>query len=79
VIHRLRPRWLATRGQISLQDPRAGYAVVYVDGIRFGELETLRSIPTGDIKEIRYQTASEATTWRGTGHAGGAILVSTRR
>lgn len=71
-IQRLRGRWLQARGGM--------YATVFVDGTqRFGGLEALRSIMTADVEEMRYLSSSDATTRYGTGHEGGAILLTTKR
>jgi GDP-D-mannose dehydratase len=77
-IRQLRPEYLRTRGAQSVQNPSAEYAVVYVNGVRAGDLGMLHSIRATDIQEVRYMNASEATTRYGTGHAGGVIEVRTR-
>lgn len=76
-VERLRPRWLRSRGAAS----GAGQTlpVVYMNGSRYGELHTLRSIPVSDIEEIRFINARDATTRFGTGVAGGVIAVESRR
>ena len=74
VIQRLRPNWLVSRAATMREriDP-----VVYVDGIRFGEVESLREIPVTDIIAILRVCAQDATILYGIGHAGGIIAVST--
>ena len=42
-----------------------------------GGVEELRSIRAEHVVEIRYMSASEATTRFGTGYTGGLILVTT--
>jgi hypothetical protein len=42
-------------------------------------LATLQQIRAIDVQEIRYLSATEATTPYGTGHVGGVIEVTTRR
>ena len=76
VIERLRPNWLVSRGSTMREriDP-----VVYVDGTRYGELESLRQITIVAVLEVRWISASESTFQYGTGHAGGIIAVSTAR
>jgi hypothetical protein len=76
-IQRLRPTWLRPRGT-TMTGVRP-YAEVIVDGTPYGGLEILRSIRVGDVGEIRYLSAVDATTLYGTGYVGGAIEVSTRR
>jgi hypothetical protein len=71
-IQRLRPQWLRSR---SGSDP-----VVIVDGtqqqIGFSVLRTIRA---SELQELRYLSASDATTRYGTGFDGGAILLTTKR
>jgi hypothetical protein len=52
--------------------------VIYVNGMRAGPLEALRSISAVDVQEIRYISAADATTRWGTGHSGGVIEVRIR-
>ena len=49
--------------------------VVYVDGIRYGNKESLKAISASQIAEIKYLTGSEATMRFGSDHAGGAFLI----
>ncbi len=72
----LRPRTIAGgtltgRGSSSVQD----YAVVYVDGIRKGNPDFLKTIPTAEISEVRYLNAMDATTRYGMNVAAGVIDV----
>lgn len=69
-IKSLRPRMLRRRGDLP--------SVVYMNGARMGELSLLYNINVETIREIRYLNASEATVQYGTGHAGGAILITTK-
>jgi hypothetical protein len=78
VVQQLRPEFLRTRGSASVRDPTPVEAVVYLDGVRLGAPSALRGIPKETLKEIRYMDANEATMQYGTGHRGGAIVVTTR-
>ena len=69
-IERLRAQWLRTRSG----DPPQ----LYVDGARRGNVQNLTSILTTEISQIERLSASDATNRFGTGHAGGAILVTSR-
>lgn len=74
VIRRLRPFWVrpgGTRG--------ASYPVVYADNVRLGGLEHLDNVFVEDIEEIRFLSASDATTFFGTGHDAGVIQLILRR
>ncbi len=69
-IKTLRPRMLRRRGDLP--------SVVYMNGARMGEIGLLYNINAETIKEVRYLSASEATVQYGTGHTGGAILITTK-
>ena len=71
VVQRLRPAWLRAR---SAADP----PVVFVDGIRMGGVDFLRTLQTTQFREIRHRSGPEATTLYGTGVGGGTIEVRTR-
>ena len=70
-VERLRPRWTQSRAGDS--------PVLYVDGARRSSVNDLQSIRLNDVEQMEYMSASDATTRYGTGHAGGAIMVTTRR
>ena len=77
-IERLRPTWLRPRGPPSISVP-SPYPVIYVDGLRRGDLDELRTIAVLDVVTIQFMSASDATTRYGTDHASGAILLTTSR
>ena len=58
-ISRLRPNWLG-RGTTSYDPPTTELAIVFVDGRRLGELESLRSLDANQIENARYFSAAEA-------------------
>jgi len=85
LIQHLRPNYLRTRGAVHGAPSSDGTnhleavdLVVYLNESRFGGSDQLRQITLSDIREIRYYSASEATTKWGTGHSAGAIQVLTR-
>jgi hypothetical protein len=61
-IARLRPAWLAARGVTSLVDGGAGtdFAVVFVDGQRYGDLQSLRQIQAYQIGSAQYYDVTQA-------------------
>jgi hypothetical protein len=80
VVRLLRPQFLYHRGVQSVRqpvDPSAGI-LVYVDGVRSGGIDQLRSIPADQVAEIRWLNARDATTKYGTGHGYGVIAVTTK-
>jgi hypothetical protein len=49
--------------------------VIYLDGMKFGDPESLKGILTRNVAEVRYLSPSKAEMDYGLGHEGGAILV----
>lgn len=76
IVEQLRPQMLRPRGQNSAQ---ANALSTYVDGVKVGDVQGLRTVQAGMIREIRYLNPTDATQRFGTGHASGAIEVLTRR
>src|SRR5687767_15334404 len=80
LISRLRPSFLVSRGQTTLSgDQSVEYPNVYVDGVAFGDINTLRQIDSSQIAEIRMYQSSEAQTKFGLGNSAGVIAIVTRR
>jgi hypothetical protein len=75
-VRRLRPTWM-TRGQPTAVHPEYGEVVVYVDGTRFGNLESLRQLTPHGIASVRYHSPGSAAGKFGPGHLLGAIEVIT--
>jgi len=50
-----------------------------VDGVAIGQVENLVNVNAISVMEIRYISATDATTRFGTGYVGGAILVTTKK
>ena len=75
-----RPLFLAGAQRRALRDADQPDArpVVYVNGVFYGEVESLREIPAREIKEIRFLEANDATRVLGTAHVGGVIMITTR-
>jgi len=61
-IARLRPNWLLPHGVTSGQNNGAGteFALVYVDGQNYGDINTLRGIPAYHVGSIRYWDVTQA-------------------
>ena len=77
VIQSLRPTWLYRQGNATIRDSRL-LPVVYLDGIRSGNLEQLRLMSADEVDTMTRLSSSDATTLYGTGHPAGAIDVRTR-
>jgi len=78
-IRALRPQWMSSRSPTTLRPQAEGNIVVYMDRVRYGELEMLRQIPLGDVESVRYYSPSEAEGQFGLGHLQGAIQIVIRR
>ncbi|MDQ3515676.1 MAG: hypothetical protein M3403_02735 [Gemmatimonadota bacterium] len=86
-----RPRWLSVRGSSTLRTsagtdmlgkpmtyPAEAEIAVYIDDVKHGSQETLRSMSTNTIETIQYLDAGSATQRFGTNHEYGAILIRLR-
>ena len=89
LIKSLRPNWFSVRGSSTLQsrdaaDPYSGRSVtvpaqpeiaIYVDEIRFGSQDDLKTMSTTGIESMERLDAVTATQRFGTNHEHGAILI----
>ena len=78
LIAQLRPEFLRSRGATSLRNSVPPTATVYLDGVKYGDLQSLKLISAEHVTIVRYLSGSEATTRYGTDHVGGAILITTK-
>lgn len=74
-VQRLRPIWLRARSSNFSGDREL--PVVFVNGTRFGEIESLYNLSVTDIQRMEYLDSRDATTRFGTGYPAGAIMVTT--
>jgi hypothetical protein len=79
VIEKVRPAMLRRRGGPSGSEAGSQGITVFLDQVRSGDLQSLRSISTSQIKEIRYLNATDATQRWGTGYTDGVIQVISKR
>jgi len=77
-IQRLRANFLSRRGETTILGRSSTYPTVYVDGLKFGDVDALRAIPAGQIATIRLFTAWDAATRYGNSSASSVIDVTTR-
>jgi hypothetical protein len=78
-VQRLRPRWLSTARVVGLSGDAHQTPKVIVDGMPQGDINALHQYLTQDVREIRFMSASDATTRYGIGYPVGAIVVQTKR
>jgi hypothetical protein len=74
-VESLRGQWLQARGTDSFYTPSQVW--VYIDNVKLGAVETLRSLAVNSIVSIRHLGANEATARWGVGHSAGVIQVQT--
>jgi len=83
LVNRLRPRWLRTQSPGSIgAGVRSQVVAVYLDGVRLGELDALRSLSTSGFQTMRYYDATRAATVLrdpGSEPIAGAIVITTKR
>lgn len=79
---RLRPQWFRTSGVASIGGgARQGTVVAYVDNVKLGAVDNLRSISAGGITSIRYMNAEVAASRLpdvSRDLISGAVIVSTK-
>ena len=77
-IQTLRPAWLRTRGQTSIN--AATVVTVFVDGTPRGNVSDLTSMQLTNVVDVTYFSASDAVFRFGTiAGSGGSIEINTRR
>lgn len=81
LVNRLRPSMMRMRNQTggSASSSDVMGPVAYIDDIRLGDPDLLRTVMRATVREIRYLSATDATTRWGTGHSNGVIQVLTKR
>src|SRR3954466_6663301 len=77
-IARLRPMFLKSRGRTTINAVANDYPIVFVDGQRFGDLNSLRNIVAAQIQEARHLGATDAVAKYGMQYGGGVIEIATR-
>ncbi len=79
IVRQFRPQWLIKRGRATIGSSQVyDYVVIYVDNIRQGEPETLRSVSAQSVQEIQHYNMAEAQRLGPIGHPHGAIVVRTK-
>jgi hypothetical protein len=78
LIAHLRPEFLRSRGANSVRNATPPTAVVYLNGMRYGSLEQMKSLSADGVFQIQYLSAADAQTRFGMDHTGGAILITSK-
>jgi len=75
----LRPEYLRRRSMPMVSSYRTSDVTVFLDDIEFGNAQSMRNIPLGRVRLIRYMSPSEADLrWPGQ-YRGGVIHITTLR
>lgn len=77
VVLKLRPQFLNDRGRNTVANSTSAFPRVYLNGILYGEINSLREILASQITEIRYYNAGQAQGRFGSGNLSGALAVTT--
>ena len=78
-IQRMRPSWLMDRRVSDSPGDNRRALMVFIDSVLEGGLEVLEYRTFGDIYELRYHIAPEATKRWGYRYAGGVIEIITKK
>jgi hypothetical protein len=76
-VQALRPAWMLRGRPTAVLQQNQAQLIVYVDGTRYGNMDSLRQLTTSGIVFIRYYSPSSAVGRFGQGHLLGAIEVTT--
>ena len=76
LVTNLRPSWLRGRGINAMRNDLESFPLVYVNGSRYGYIDTLYDLPVQNILEIRLLSAGTASGALGISHNAGAIVVT---
>ncbi len=77
VVQKLRPQFLNDRGRNTVANTSSAFPRVYLNGILYGEIGSLRDILASQVTEIRYYNAGQAQGIFGSGNLSGALAVTT--
>ncbi|HEU4723575.1 MAG TPA: TonB-dependent receptor plug domain-containing protein [Gemmatimonadaceae bacterium] len=79
VVQKLRGNFLSNRGKTTILGRSSPLPMVYLDGVRYGELASLRNISATIVQSIRLYRAWDAQQRYGNDVTGGVIEVTTKK
>lgn len=80
LISRLRPHWFRTQTGSIRNNTRSQVIAVYLDEVRLGDIQALRTVSTSGVESLRYYDATRAATVLrnpGSDPIAGAIVITT--
>ena len=78
-VQKLRANFLSDRGKTTILGRSSSKPTVFLDGVQFGEIQSLRNISATTVQSIRMYRSYEAQQRYGYGVTGGAIEVTTKK
>lgn len=75
----IRPPSMTGLTPATFRNPMGDPPVAYLDGARLTDIRTLEQVHYTAIASMRFLDASSATIRYGTGHFGGAVVVTTHK
>jgi outer membrane cobalamin receptor len=79
IVQKLRGNFLSNRGRTTILGKSSPTPIVYVDGVRYGEIASLRNITATTVQSIRLYRAWDAQQRYGNDVTGGVIEVTTKK
>ena len=79
IVQKLRGNFLSNRGKTTILGKSSATPIVYLDGVRYGEIPSLRNISATTVQSIRLYRAWEAQQRYGNDVMGGVIEVTTKK
>src|SRR5688572_5053350 len=76
-VRALRPAWMLRSRPTAVLQQQQAQLIVYVDGTRYGGIESLRQLSTNGVVSVRFFSVGAAQARFGAGHLLGAIEVTT--
>ena len=76
-VRALRPAWMLRSRPTAVLQQQQAQLIVYVDGTRYGTMESLRQLSTSGVVSVRFYSVGAAQARFGAGHLLGAIEVTT--
>ena len=78
-VQRLRGNFLSNRGKTTILGKSSSMPTVYLDGVRYGDIQSLRNISASQVQAIRLYRAFDAQQKYGNDVMGGVIEVTTKQ
>jgi hypothetical protein len=78
VVQKLRPNFLRSRGTTSVSPNVVTLPNVYIDGQSYGDVNSMKQVLAGTVREIRYYDAASGSARFGMQNSAGVIELLTK-